>query len=408
MPTDPPSRSGRALLEGLAWTAALLLAATVLAAIGYRGRDPDSRLYAEIGAGLAARPVREWISPSFPPGWYMTGPFREHPVGIHLLPASLGRLGYPPGQAAYLANALYQLLSIVLICRLAATFVVGLESRALGLFVQLLPIAFTLRVRANHEQAVLLCLLVALHGAERSRRRPIFALGMATGLVGLLLVKGVFVALGFLACALWIFVRRGAEDGSSRTALAGLAGAAAAVGATAWLYELWYRTQTGEPFWSFNLARQLGVAAASRSAAPLLEKAYNLVWYGGRIVWFAFPWSLVLAAWLVSRRARSATSCTGASRDGLAFVLLLTALFLGAFGLSDRRADRYLFPVYYAVGAAGAVIALRTWPRLRAWVERFDRWHPWPTVILWVLTFVLHFAGGWLGVPTVKIWAPDR
>jgi 4-amino-4-deoxy-L-arabinose transferase-like glycosyltransferase len=404
--TDRSTRPGRPAREALAWTAALLLAAAVLAAIEYRARDPDSRLYAEIAADLAARPAAHWIAPSFPPGWYMKGLFREHPAGIHLLPALLGRLGYPPLQAAYLANALYQVLSLVLICRLAALLVSGVEARALGLVVQLLPIAFTFRVRANHEQAVLLCLLVAVYGAERSRRQPIFAAAMAAGLVGLLLVKGVFAVMGIVACALWIFVRREADGGSTGRAAFGLAGTAVLVVATAGLYELLYRAATGEPFWSVNLGRQLGVAAASRSEAPLLEKPYNLVWYTARVLWFAFPWSLVLAAWLALRRWRSAIPCAGPSRDGLVFVVLLTALLVGAFSLSDRRADRYIFPVYFAVGSAGAVIALRTWPRLRAFAERLDRWHPWPTVLLWTSTFGLHFVGGLLGVPTVKIWAP--
>jgi len=230
---------------------------------------------------------------------------------------------------------------------------------------------------------------------------------MAAGLVGLLLVKGAFVALGLVACALWIVVRGRAGDGSNRTALLGLVAAGLAVGAVAWLYDFTYRAQTGEPFWSVNLGRQLGVAAASRSAAPLLEKLYNLVWYLARVLWFAFPWSLVLAAWLVLRRARLSMPCSGAARDGLVFVVLLTTLFLGAFSLSDRRADRYVFPVYFAVGSAGAVIALRVWPRLRALAERLDRWHPWPTVLLWTATFGLHFLGGWLGIPTVKVWSPD-
>ena len=43
------------------------------------------------------------------------------------------------------------------------------EARALRLFAQLLPIAFTFRVRANHESALLLCLLLALYGLERAR-----------------------------------------------------------------------------------------------------------------------------------------------------------------------------------------------------------------------------------------------
>jgi 4-amino-4-deoxy-L-arabinose transferase-like glycosyltransferase len=430
--------------EGLAWLLALVLASVALGAISYRTRDPDSRLYAEIAAQMAERPLGSWIAPTFPPGWYESGLFREHPVGIHLLPALLGRLGYPPLQAAYAANALYQVLTLVLISRLAATLVSEVESRALTWLLQLLPIAFTYRIRANHEQALLLCLLLALYGAERARRQPAWSLGLMGGLAGLLLVKGVFVLFGLLACVLWLGVRGSAEGGTRvRGAWAGLALAVVAVGAAAWLYELAYRASTGESFWAVNLGRQLGVASVPRSGIFVVEKLRNLVWYAARVLWFPFPWSVVLAlGLLLARRSGGWLPERGGARHGLVFVLLLTVLWVGAFSLSDRRADRYIFPVYFAVGAAGAVMGLRSsarlfvladrlqgwhpWPavvtrtlcfglhllgglsaRLRVLADRLQGWHPWPAVVTWTLCFGLHFLGGLFGLPRVKIWPPN-
>jgi hypothetical protein len=61
--------------------------------------------------------------------------------------------------------------------------------------------------------------------------------------------------------------------------------------------------------------------------------------------------------------------------------------------------------VYYAVGAAGAVAALRTLPRFRRFAARLDR--PWVPAAVWFLFFILHAFAGRVGVPTVKIWAPD-
>ncbi|HEY6554299.1 MAG TPA: hypothetical protein VI669_13160, partial [Vicinamibacteria bacterium] len=66
----------------------------------------------------------------------------------------------------------------------------------------------------------------------------------------------------------------------------------------------------------------------------------------------------------------------------------------------------YIFPVYYAVGAAGVVAALRAWPRLRSFTEDVLR-RPWIPAALWLALFALHILGGQLGVPTVKVWAPD-
>ena len=176
--------------------------------------------------------------------------------------------------------------------------------------------------------------------------------------------------------------------------------------ATATVYEHLYREATGEPFWSFYLGRQLGVAAEAQSAAGIPQKAYNLVWYLGRVLWFPFPWSLTLAAALLSRAPRPGRD-GGGTRTGALFVLGFTLFYLGAFSLSDRRADRYLFPVYFAVGAAGVVAALRAWPPLRVLSERVDRGRAWVPAALWLVLFVLHLFAGRLGLPTVKVWAPD-
>ena len=77
---------------------------------------------------------------------------------------------------------------------------------------------------------------------------------------------------------------------------------------------------------------------------------------------------------------------------------------MGLFSLSDRRADRYIFPVYYAVGAAGGVAALRASTRLRRLAVALDR--PWVPAAVWVVTFAAHLFAGRLGLPTVKIAGP--
>ncbi len=398
----------------VAWGLALAAGVAALAALGYGARDADSRLYAEMAARMSAAPAVGWIAPDFPPGWYMSGPFREHPAGLFVPAAALARLGYPAPQAAYALNAVYQVLTIVLLQRLAAALVPGLEARALGWLVQLLPIAFTFRIRANHEQAVLLCLVAALYGTERARSRPRWALLTVAGLVGLLLVKGVLAVFGPALCALWLLSRRLTASGpapSERAAWLGLAAGVVAMGATAGAYEILYRQATGEPFWSFYLARQLGVAAAAGERSGLLAKAGNLVWYLGRVAWFPFPWSLalLLAAWharrLPARLAASGDtpSARGALAGGL-FAVATVALYVGLFSLSDRRADRYIFPVYYAVGAAGGVAALRASSRLRRLAGTLDR--PWVPAAVWAVTFTAHLFAGRLGLPTVKLWAP--
>ena len=256
--------------------------------------------------------------------------------------------------------------------------------------------------------------MAALYGTERARSRPRFALLTVAGLVSLLLVKGVLAVFGPALCALWLFSRRltaSRPAPSDRAAWLGLAAGVVAMGATAGAYELLYRQATGESFWSFYLARQLGVAAEAGNGTGLATKAYNLVWYLGRVVWFPFPWSLalLLAAWharrLPGRLAASgnAPSARGALAGGL-FAVATLVLYVGLFSLSDRRADRYIFPAYYVVGAAGGVAALRASTRLRRLAAILDR--PWVPAAVWAVTFTAHLFAGRLGLPTVKLWAP--
>ncbi len=394
---------------------ALAVGWTSLAAIEYRARDPDSRLYAEISARMAVAPPAGWIAPEFPPGWYMSGAFREHPVGLFLPAAALAALGYPAAQAAYAMNAVYQVLAIVLTIRLAATLAAGVEARALGWLIQLLPIAFVFRIRANHEMALLVCLLAALYGTERARRAPRFVVLTIAGLVGLLLVKGLFAVFGPALCIAWLVAGRLRSEqprASDRWAWLGIATGVAAMGLTALGYEWLYRQATGEPFWSFYMSRQIGVAAVTGNASGLVGLLYNLVWYLARVAWFPFPASvfLLVAAWPSARAVVRKASVVeaapngGGTRAGAFFTAAVLALYVGVFGLSDRRADRYIFPVYYAVGAAGGVAALRLAAPLLRLARRLDR--AWVPPAVWAVTFAAHLCAGRIGVPTLKFWAP--
>jgi 4-amino-4-deoxy-L-arabinose transferase-like glycosyltransferase len=391
-------RSSRAL----AWGIALAIVLVLLPALRFSSRDPDSVLYAQLARQISAEPFLRWIAPAWPPQWYMEGLYREHPAGAFWLPALLARLGYPAGQAAYAVNAGYQVLSLLAAAALASSVVRPLEARSLTWILQLLPIAFTFRVRANQEQAVLLLLVLAVLGTERSRSQRAWALLTAASLAGLFLVKGVLGLVGPVVCALWLATRRDPPP-SNAFAWRALAGAVVFVAVTVVAYELAYRHLTGEPFLADYLGRQLGLAAEARSAGVVVQKAYNLVWYLGRLLWFPFPWTVAL---LVAAVSPPREEPAPAARSALVFAIGVALLYLGLFSLSDRRADRYVFPAYYALGAAGGVVAIRRFGWLRRVAERVDRWPAAPAV-LFLLLVVLHAAAGRLGLPTVKVWAPD-
>jgi hypothetical protein len=410
--------------EWLAWSGAFLIAALVLPLVGFESRDPDSHLYAFIASRLSMLPISHWLTPEWWGAWNTEGLFREHPVGIFLLPALLGKFGYPALQASYLANALYQILTLVVVQRVASFLVKPIESRALAWMLQVLPIAFTYRIRGNQEQAVLLFLLLALWGTERSRTDGRWIAMTVFGVGATLLVKDIFVALPVMCCVLWLLLvsRRGErQTGSDRRAWLGLGISVFVALGVAICYELLYRHITHESFFFVYVSRVVVDAVRPHGRWSLFRKLYNLVWYAGRVLWFALPASVValVAGWKWRRElaakffAEKRTSnlltndlLTKQTVDALAFTFSVSLIVLVGLSLSDREADRYIFCVYYILGACGMVAALRCWPALLRWARRLDRYGAITPAALWVITFGMTLASVALRLPRIVIGPP--
>jgi len=389
----PEARTDR-YVAAAAWTGAVLAAAALVALTGYTSRDPDSTVYAGVAARLSTEPLASWIAPEWWGHWGFEGPFREHPAGILLLPAALGRLGYPAPQAAYAVNAGFQALSLVLAGALAAAIVSKREARALTWMLQLILIAFVFRIRANQEYAVLAGLLAALYATERSRVRPAWAVVTAVAFAWVLLVKGVFGLMVPALGALWLLARdrpgQSVPAARPRRAWVALVATLVVLPALAVGYEALYQRVTGQSFLAFYGGPRLDAAAVVNDL--WLRWPVNVVWYCGRLIWYALPWSPfalgACAIWVVRRAGVTRSE----SFDGLRFAVLASALLIAAFAAADRRADRFIFPAYFFFGAAGAVLATRWSPRLSRVVDRLDR--PWVPAAFWMALFLLRLASG--------------
>jgi 4-amino-4-deoxy-L-arabinose transferase-like glycosyltransferase len=383
----------------VAWALAWVVTAALLAAVQYTSRDPDSQLYAGISARLIQEPIRQWIAPQWWGFWNSQGPYCEHPVGMFVVPALLGRAGYPPLQAAYAINALYQVLCIGLITLIAGSVTTTRQARALACLLQLLPIAFVFRVRANQEYAVLAGVLFALYATERARTRPVWSLGMIAGFGAVLLVKGVFAVMVPVTCVVWLLARaasnrRRFSDGAAWGAIVAMPLAGALV---AWGYDSAYFHVTGRSFLEIYRSRQLPEAEIVGQSYAV-RTAYTASWYVTRVVWYAFPWSVV-AAWVAVQAVRSGTwlpwrlrpgadaGDDTAGRQGVWFAIVSTAVLAAAFSLAHRKADRYIFPVYFFIAAGGAGPALHRWPRLQRAVVAVDR--PWVPAALYIALVVI-------------------
>jgi 4-amino-4-deoxy-L-arabinose transferase-like glycosyltransferase len=369
----------------MAWAAAVIVTAGLVAATGYESPDPDSSLHAGIAARISELPLRQWIAPEWWGFWNTEGPYCEHPAGIFILPAALARLGFPKGQAAYAVNALYQAATFILITLVAASVAAPRDARALGWLLQFVLVAFVYRIRANHEYALLSGLLFAVYSTERARTRPVWTIGMVAGFGAVLLVKGVFAVIVPITCAVWLLARaEGVRD--LRVCWKAWAAVAAMplVGALlAWGYEAAYISATGRSFLAVYQSRQLPATAVTQGSL-VGRAAYSAVWYAGRVFWYPLPFSL-FAGIVAYRGMRSGavrpwggarhdgSRVASPLRQGAWFGVATTVLLVAAFSFAHRKADRYLFAVYFIVAAVGAIGAIDRFAWLRRLVERLDR-----------------------------------
>jgi hypothetical protein len=384
---------------------------TLIALAAYRSRDPDSTVYSEISGRLSSRPVATWIAPDWGGSWGFSGPFREHPVGILVLPALLGRGGYPPQQAAFAVGALFSILAVWMVKKVVSPIVHDHEAIAAQWAALILPIAFVYRVRANQEYPVLVFTLFALYATHRSRRSLIWVLGVAIAACALALIKGIFVAFLPAVCALWLLFIKEAESGAVDTngrpkglhydpasksgsggdwmAWMGVGLAVIAVIVLAFVYEAAYQRATGDSFVRFYLnnriAENAGLAQDRSFSVP--AKLYNVMWYVARLIWFGIPGSLVLL--LSGSRLPTATP---RERGAVSFALLAAAAYVGAMSLGANKADRFIFPAYFSVGVAGAIVAMRRWQGVDRLARRLATLPAYALPIAWLSLFILTLA----------------
>jgi 4-amino-4-deoxy-L-arabinose transferase-like glycosyltransferase len=383
--------------ETLAWLAAFVLASALLVHLRFESDDPDSALYAAIAERLAELPPAEWIVPSWWGLWDGAGLFREHPAGVLVPPAALGALGVPARQAAYVMGLAYGLGCLLLLAWIARPFTSTREARWSLVLLQLMPVAFVFRIRANHEYPMLLCLLVAILGVDGARRSWRWLPVLPLALTAALLIKGVFVVLVALAAILWAALDpRGLGGSRPRLVAAGLlSGGVMALSVLA--YDAAYARVAGVTFWAAYWERQLApleIATPFEGGGAL---ARHLVFYLSLIAWHPAPWSLGLlaAAWRLRRswlaRWRALDQPV---RRSLTFALGYAGAAVLLLSPSSRFAERYAFSATYVIATAGVFVTLRQWPLLARWLERLDTAIPGLPVVLWTTLVLLRLVVG--------------
>jgi hypothetical protein len=386
VPTPPPdSRATTAAW----WLLALALASVLLAATHFRTRDADSRVYITIAGHLAEQPVSRWMAPQWWGVWGMQGLYREHPIGTFVPPALLIRAGVPAAQASFVVTLGAQMACLLLFVALAGRLVPAIEARTLAWTLQLLPVAFVFRIRANQEYLLLAGLMLALYGVERSRDRAAWIPVALAGFLYALSVKGLFALIVPVIAIVWLVATPARPGSRSWRGWVAVALMIAGTPVAGLLYERLYVATIGASFLDYYLSLRLALAGGSSSGATLpfpLNKAWNALWYLGHVAWYAAPWSLALAAAAFTRRTWHWPDRS--TRTWILFALLATAAAIAVAATRDQRSDRYTFSAYFLAGAGGTAVAAFRWPRGRQWAQTLDRWWPWGPVVLWLGLFV--------------------
>jgi hypothetical protein len=92
---------------------------------------------------------------------------------------------------------------------------------------------------------------------------------------------------------------------------------------------------------------------------------------------------------------------TRSAGSGVLFAVVASFVLIVLFSFSDRKADRFIFPAYYFMAAAGGVTAIRCWPAVSRVVDRLDR--PWVPAVCWLSLFALRLVTG-SHLPQFTFW----
>jgi len=362
LPTD--RKKSRNLLIFLL---ALVSYGIIVSVFPFDYHDSDSSCYSRISQELAYEPLSAWCAPQWWGHGGNQGLFRDHPPGLFWLPALLVRAGVKDSRAALCANFIYILLCLYFLFKLAG--VLGdsaLRWAAVFGFV-LTPIFMQYLIRANHEQPLNLAVVAGLYGLSRSSRSFRYKALFVAALIFAVFIKGFSaVILSILAFLFWLILSR------NRKTVSLIVIAHLILLATVALFEWWYRGVTQSSFLSVYVAFQGGRTV--QAAFLPLHKIYNFLWYAARVLWFSAPWVHFLFYGLYKYGKEKLSLI----KDTFIQFLLLGSLSIMAFiSLSDRKADRYIFPAYLLFSLAGVYVLSKMKPKFLLFFQRQEKRLPW-------------------------------
>lgn len=313
----------------------------------YRVHDSDSRLYADLSSDLATLPWYRWCALEWGGHWNRQGWFLEHPPGLFWLVAVGIRLGLTPYVAIYAVNFTSWTISLCTLAYLGRRF----ESITVSVLAPMIwiicPVFIQYLVRGDQEHPLTCFILLGVLSTLCIRNPWWMSLSFGAALLAATMLKGL-PALVLIALAVCIGLWRRAPW----VWWLGLLLALAMWSLGCAFFDQWYWRQTHQVFWASYVQGQVAFSVGRHWS--WLQKIINLVYYLARPLWFGLP-ALALGFYglkRVSYRVIWPRVCFWLGP-------IISLFFIGAFSLADRKADRYLFPIYPFLSLSAATVAVR-------------------------------------------------
>jgi 4-amino-4-deoxy-L-arabinose transferase-like glycosyltransferase len=337
-----------------AWLLSLIFVSIFIVQGNYVARENDSRLYGRFTKQLNEKPLSQYLalewrdySPHF--AETETPYVRDHLIGQFLFPVFLAKIGVPVTHAIYIANAIYKILSILLLFLIAKSFYSLKVASILTFLIQLIPVSLNYQMRANHEPALLLLVLLSIYSTINLDRKLFFTFILFFCVQFCFLIKGV-AFLPLLPVILATYLINSYKDkvtlNWNKLIILGVIFLSPLL--TAYLYEILFYKTTGHPFFSKYIKTQLMDRAFKQQDAgiPVIKNIKAFGYYFSRTLSYSLPWSLLALIILVKNRFKF-------SLEKIHVTLITgTLIYILTFSISSRTASRYIHPSYFLFSAS--------------------------------------------------------
>lgn len=345
------------------------------------------------------RPIIEWIAPKWNPEtncyqFDKTVPYiQDHPMGNLIPGLILSTIGVPAYASLYIVNVFYKIAIIFLMYGIARRYYSDEKASFILFAGQILIGSIGYQLRSNHEQLLLLGVVLMFYSLLVLEKKYFQTLGIAASFAILLLTKGVFAILGgFVLFADLLVTKRTWKD---RFFLYGV-GLLSLLPVAA-IYEFWYYKVTGisfiAPYWKIQIAARTLQETEVGLGIKFLQKIKNFYHYGSRAFVSSLPWSVfALTIPLLSKKARVQFKWDALSKM-LGIYVLCQICF---FSLSNRLAARYVYQSYIVLGFLFSFYVYDFSPKLQLLFKRYVYPHKinyafLTLLVLTLLSLITHF-----------------